>query len=75
MRKFTMIVSVAVAVLLGLVSAQGTPAATASPTTTQQSAWGTGVPSIASPAAQAKVNQKIASQFGINTTQFGGWAS
>lgn len=67
-----MIVSLAVAVLLGLVSAQGTTA-----TATPASQWtaAAGVPSYASPAAQAKVNEKFASQFGINTTSFGGWSA
>lgn len=66
MRKQSLVkvVSFAVAVLLGLVSAQ-TPATTAQPATF-------GIPAYASPAAQAQINQAYSSQFlggaGVATT-------
>lgn len=62
MRKCIKYMTLAVALLLGVVSAQ-VPA-------TGAAAWG-GIPSYASPAAQAKVNNKFASQFGIDTTSLG----
>jgi hypothetical protein len=65
MGKVIKYMSLAVALLIGVVTAAevgiATPAATGSP-----------IPSYASPAAQAKVNQKFASQFGIDTTNMWG---
>lgn len=69
MRKCIKYITLAVALLIGAVSAQEVAAAAP----TQQAglgAWG-GVPSYASPAAQAKVNNQFASQFGIDTKQLG----
>jgi hypothetical protein len=63
MRKCIKYMTLAVALLLGVVSAQEATA----PAT---GVWG-GVPSYASPAAQAKVNNKFASQFGIDTSSLG----
>ena len=65
MRKVIKYMSLAVALLLGVVSAAEVGLATPTPV-------GGAIPSYASPAAQAKVNQKFASQFGIDTTNMWG---
>lgn len=79
MRKCIKLVSLAVALLLGVVSAAeaglATPQAAAPASTGAGWAAGAGVPSYASPAAQAKVNNQFASQFGIDTTALGGFGT